>query len=208
MLSIRKQSGATLVELMISVAIGMVSVLGVASLVGMGVGVNSNLMNHSRLGEELKNVVNLMARDIRRAGYNGNSVTMVTDPDANPSAFANSISVSEYTGEATNSCLVFAYDADSDGVLDTSGTNENYGYRLRDGAVEMRKSGLGCTEDGWEDLTESAMITVNALTFTVSSTTVSGVVSTSVNVSLTGTYVNNTSLSKQYNTSFLIRSYD
>ena len=204
----KTQKGATLVELMVSLAIGMVSVLGVASLVGMGVGVNSKLMNNSRLNEELKNVASLMARDIRRAGYNGASIDMVTDPDSSPSAFANSITVSQYSGEAANSCIEFAYDANGNGELDTSGTNENYGYRLRDGVIEMRSGGAVCTATGWEALTDADMVTVSSLTFTANTTVVNSVTSTQVTITLAGATVANSNQSRGYSTSFLVRSYD
>lgn len=205
---VKRQRGATLVELMIALAIGMVSVLGVASLVGMGIGVNTKLLTNSRLNEELKNVVGLIARDLRRAGYNGDSVNMVSDPDTFPSEFANSVAVSEFSGEDLNSCITYAYDADQDGSLDTGADNENFGFRLRDEAIEIRKSGAACTADGWEDLTDSDILTVTGLNFTLTTATINDVISTEVTITATASLVSNANFSRSYSTTILVRSYD
>ncbi|BDX05699.1 prepilin-type N-terminal cleavage/methylation domain-containing protein [Planctobacterium marinum] len=203
-----REQGATLVELMISISIGMVTVLGVASLVGMGVGVNGKLMTNSRLSEELKVVISLMERDIRRAGYNGATILRVEDPENTVSAFSNSITISEYTGEAANSCITFAYDANEDGTLDTGTDSEEYGYRLKDNAIEIRKNGAACDEDGWEDLTDSEVVKVTGLTFTSQTSTNNSITRTEIAINLVGELDSDADRSRSYDVAFLVRSYD
>lgn len=203
-----REQGATLVELMISISIGMVTVLGVASLVGMGVGVNGKLMTNSRLSEELKVVISLMERDIRRAGYNGATILRVEDPENTVSAFSNSIAISEYTGEAANSCIIFAYDANEDGTLNTGTDSEEYGYRLKDNAIEIRKNGAACDEDGWEDLTDSEVVKVTGLTFTSQTSTNNSITRTEIAINLVGELDSDADRSRSYDVAFLVRSYD
>lgn len=200
--------GATLVELMISISIGMVTVLGVAALVGMGVGVNGKLMTNSRMSEELKVVIALMERDIRRAGYNGATVLRVADPENVVSEFSSSIVISEYGGEEANSCITFTYDADGDGSLDTGTDSEEYGYRLKDNAIEIRKNGASCTDDGWEDLTDSEVVSVTGLTFTSQTSTANSITNTEISITLVGELASDANRSRSYSTAFLVRSYD
>lgn len=204
----KSQQGATLVEMMIAITIGMGALLSLASLVGFGVGVNGNLLSSNRLAEELNAVGSLMYRDILRAGYSGNTVAMVTDPAASPSPFANSISVSAYPGEAANSCILFAYDGNDNGVLDVVGTNENYGFRLRDNALEMRVGGAACDAVGWQNLSDPAIVTVTTVSFTLNQTTINNVTSTRIDINLAGELSNNAIFSRQYNYSLMVRNYD
>lgn len=203
-----RQLGATLVEVMISMAVGLASLSAVASLVGYGIGVNAKLLSNARLSEELSVVNGLMIRDIKRAGFNGNTVAMVTDPVASPSAFNSSVVLSEYPGEIANSCIMFAYDANGNGALDALGTNENFGFRLRADQVEMRIDGLSCTEDGWAPLTEPEVVTITSLVFNLNQQAENNITSTNVTIALEGELTSNNTYSRQYSFSFLIRNYD
>ena len=148
LVALNKQRGASLVELMIAMTLGLTSLAAVTSLVGYGIGMNAKLLANSRLNEEVNTIGQLLLRDIKRAGYTADTVALVSDPVASPSLFANSIAVSEFPGEVANSCLIFSYDRNSNGVIDTVGSNENFGYRLNNGAVEIRIGGAACTAGG------------------------------------------------------------
>lgn len=208
MLSLTRSSGYTLIEILIAMVLGVSSLTAVASLVGYGIGVNGNLINSARLNEELGNVYSLIVSDVRRAGYSGDTVAMVTDPTANPSPFNASITVSEYAGEVADSCILFAYDANDNGAFDDVAPDERYGYRLREGAVEIRRGGASCTEEGWEDLTDSELITVTNLTFTVNQITQNGISSTAITILVTGELVSNGNFTREYSTTLVVRNYD
>jgi len=204
----KRQSGYTLIEIMIAMVLAIGSLAAVSSLVGYGIGVNGNLINSARLNEELGNVYSLVLSDLRRTGYSGSTVAMVTDPEANPSPFNSSISVSEFPGEAANSCIVFAYDSNDNGVLDNAAPDENFGYRLRDGTVEIRRNGAACIDTGWEDLTDSDVIDVTALSFTINQVVDNGITTTSITVVLNGELASNDSFSREYRTVLVVRNYD
>jgi prepilin peptidase dependent protein B len=203
-----RQRGFSLVELMIAMALGLGSLSVIASVIGYGIGTNAKLLANSRLSEEINAIGSLITRDVKRAGYNGDTTALVTDPTASPSAFAHSVVVSQHPDEVPNSCIVFAYDRNSNGVLDTAGTNENYGFRLRNGAVEIRMAGAGCTDVGWQNLTDTDMVSITGLNFNLTETTFNGVVSTQVDMFLQGELAADNNFSRQYTTGFLVRSYD
>lgn len=204
----RQQRGASLVELMIAMALGIGALSAIASVIGYGIGTNGKMLANSRLHEEINAVASLMTRDIKRAGYNADTVDMVTDPTAAPSAFANSVIVSRHPGEEPDSCITFAYDINGNGVLDTVGSNENFGYRLHDGAVEIRMGGANCDQGGWQNLTDSETVTITDLNFNLIQTTYNSVVTTQVEMFLAGELVSNNAFSRQYSIRFLVRNYD
>lgn len=203
-----KQSGFTLVEMMIAITIGLVSILSLAALVGYGIGVNAKLLSSNRLAEELGSIGSLLYRDIMRSGYNGNTVAMVTDPAANPSVFDSSITVSAFPGEAANSCIMYTYDGNDNGQLDIVGSNENYGFRLRSNKVEMRVNGADCTALGWQELSDLSVVRITGLVFTINQSTVNNVTSTRVEINLEGELTDNADFSRQYDYNLMVRNYD
>jgi prepilin peptidase dependent protein B len=54
MLASNRQKGLTLVELLISMALGMVAISGLVSFIGYGLGVNATVINKSQLSERPK----------------------------------------------------------------------------------------------------------------------------------------------------------
>lgn len=202
------QRGATLVELIISMALGLSALMALASLVGYGMGLNAKLIGSARLNEELGAVNALMIQDIRRAGFNNATVELVEDPVTNPSEFSNSIALSEFAGESVNSCITYSYDFNSDGTRNAVvGNNENFGFRLRSGIIEMRENGLSCTQDNWEALTDVSVVEVTTLLFSLNQIEDNGVISTEVSITVEGELVADRNLSRRFDSSFVVRNY-
>jgi len=202
----RVHSGTTLVELMISMAIGFASLTAMASLVGHGIGLNSQLMAKSRLDEELYAIVELLLNDIKRAGFDANVSQVLSDPTY-VSPFASSVVVSNHPAESINSCLMFAYDRNKNGLLDTVSSNENYGYRLRDKAIEIRIDGLGCGQNGWQDLSDPQVVKVTKLEFKRYSHQSASVVVTRIELIVAAELRTNPAISKRIQTSFTVKNY-
>ncbi|MEW9798740.1 prepilin cleavage protein [Alteromonas sp. CYL-A6] len=206
MRSIKQQSGLSIFELLIGLALGTVALTGLASLTGFGIGMNANMVRSSTLNEETYSVVQLMHRDLRRAGFSGDTIAMVTDPEANPSPFADSIVTSAYPDEAPNSCILFTYDADGDGDLD-NGTEE-FGYRLRSGRLEMRQGGLDCTQEDWVAITDTDKSTIRQLTFTLDQDVTAGVPVTYATIAIVSESSANDAISRRYTKTFLVENHD
>lgn len=210
MLKLRcRERGTTLVEMMIATALGVSALAALASLVGYGMGINAKLLASSRLNEELGNIMSLMTRDIRRAGFHNNTLNMIRDPEANPSPFAGTLTISEFPDETLNSCILYAYDNNLDGLRNNVvGANENYGFRLRDETIEIRVNGLTCDADGWETLTDSDIVSVTALSFAFTPLVENGITSTLVSISLEGELVSDTDLSRRFDANLVVRNYE
>ncbi|MGS2720301.1 prepilin cleavage protein [Paraglaciecola aestuariivivens] len=207
-LSYRYQSGASLIELMIAMALGIAALSAIASLVGYGIGVNGKLLSNSRLNEEINSIGALITRDIKRAGFNADTINMVSSPADFPSAFRNSVVVSEHPDEDEDSCLLYAYDQNANGVLDTVANNENFGFRLRNGTVEIRTNGATCASETWQALTDPKIVTITELSFDTELVTFNNIVSTQITLELEGELVANDNLSRLFTSRFLVRNYD
>jgi prepilin peptidase dependent protein B len=203
-----KQYGNSLVELMISLMLGLASITAMASLVGQGIALNSSLLAKSRLDEEMNAVVAVVSHDLKRAGYFALTNELVENPTNVSNPFDGSLNLAAYAGEPVNSCINFAYDRNKNGVLDTSPNNEQYGFRLRNHAVEIRLNGAACDESGWHDLTEPNVVQVTALEFMVEKSTVQHVIQTRVTIELQAHLKNHPDISRSINTSVLIENYE
>jgi prepilin peptidase dependent protein B len=209
MLNLRRyHCGTSLVELMISMAIGLASLTAMASLVGHGIGLNSQLLAKSRLDEEINAIAALLVSDIKRAGYDANMIRLVSDPSLPVSPFADSLLVSNYPSEVANSCVTFAYDRNQNGQLDTQNTNEHFGFRLKDKAIEMRIDGLACNAGGWHDLTDPNVVKVSKLQFSVQGHARHGINASRVKLLLEAELKHNGSISKRLTTSFMVKNHD
>jgi type II secretory pathway component PulJ len=130
---------------------------------------NAQNIKSVRLNEEMRAVMSLMTRDIRRAGTRD----LAWQPSllGTDNLFANDVNwvVTRYDGTVpTNSCALFAYDSNGNDVVDNV---DRIGYRLRkEGAlqsVEMRRTGTACNGAGWEKVTDENIMNVLDLDFTV-----------------------------------------
>jgi type II secretory pathway component PulJ len=187
MLNPASQRGLTLVELLIGSALGLL-ILGV--LTGLYVNTIASSgqgLRMAHLQQQLRAAMEIMGRDLRRAGYYG------TRPDAgtlaalraNPftdadhpgkdEAERNDVRIGHFQGgqaEAAGSCILYSYDLDADGNLKPSGVGmERFGFRLREGMLQMRYGGDGfdCDQGVWHAVTDAG-VEITHLEFQLDST--------------------------------------
>jgi prepilin peptidase dependent protein B len=144
--------GFTLVELLIGLAIGLFIVAAAISLMTGHLRESRSLMIETRLQQDLRTAADLITRDLRRAGYWGAAHAGVRTDAAVP-ALAN-----PYTavapGNATADAVSFRFSRDENENHSVD-SNEQFGFRLRNGTVEMQ---LGA--GNWQALTDAATLTV------------------------------------------------
>jgi prepilin peptidase dependent protein B len=182
MLITRKhQAGVTLVELMIGLLVGLIVIAAGTNIFSTSIKGQTDNINLTRLNQDMRAMMDIMARDIRRAGF------VTSDPAANLTSLRNnpffdgiSTDIAVYDEGA---CIVYAYnrddnDANNDGIIGDIETpsavdsNERLGFRLSDGELDMRLSGAtneNCGDDSWQTITEPE-VEITALTFTLTST--------------------------------------
>lgn len=158
------QSGLSLIELMISIAVGLLLLAGVVSIYSNSVSSNSDALRTAKLNQDMRAIMLMMVNDIRRAGYNGSAAA-----DVGGGAAANPF---ENIDTSTTGCILFQYDLTPfDGIVST---DEQFGYRLNDGKVESRAAGATCNGSGWQALSDTNTVTITALTFVSGTQNVNG----------------------------------
>jgi prepilin-type N-terminal cleavage/methylation domain-containing protein len=173
MLTNERNNGFTLIELMVALVLGLVVVGGVMAVFMSTYQSNAQNIKAVRLNEEMRAVMSMMSRDIRRAGtrsFSWNATTpnwfvtnfFAANPGPNWVVSRYSSSYPQY------SCVLFAYDRDGDNALTDT---DRFGYRLKDGRVEYRDgSGTNCQGGSWAGLSDEKTIRVLSLSFTATIT--------------------------------------
>lgn len=201
------QSGVSLVEMMVAMTLGLVLLAGILNLFFNALRSSHNLVAGKQIDDELHATLDLITRDLRRAGALGNPLRQMES-----SALINPFvidPISAYTGEAANSCMTFGYDYNGNGSADTGSTDERYGYRLRAGVVQMRVSGQACTANttpAWNNVTTSSQVLVTSLQFIVTSVTNLHVTERLATVSIAGQLAGDSTVARSMSRSVRLRN--
>ena len=154
MRSRRSPRGLSMVELLVGTAVGLGIVAAGTTVVTRHARENRALAIESRLMQDLRTATDIVARDLRRAGYWGASASGVRGDDGS-AVLANPYALVAPESAASDAVrLSFSRDASENGTLDG---NERFGFRLRNGAIELQ---LG--DGNWQALTDPATLTVTA----------------------------------------------
>jgi prepilin-type N-terminal cleavage/methylation domain-containing protein len=114
-----RHQGFSLVEMMVSMVAGLIVVGAGLAFTISSLRSNSELVQATRLNQELRASMDFIERELRRAAYDDASITYVLNPStATPSPFAPIVVDGTYTVDATagtatitgSSCIVYAYD--------------------------------------------------------------------------------------------------
>jgi len=157
----RDQRGLTLVELMVGLAVGLIVVLAASAVLIERLRDHRALLVEARLMQDLRTSMDIVTRDLRRAGYWGSAAKSMQSASATNPYVA--IAPSHATANTVN--FAFSRDASENNVVDE---NENFGFRLRKGVVEMLIGG-----GGWQALTDAGTMTVDAFAVTPNTQAVS-----------------------------------
>lgn len=206
MLMKRHQKGFTLVEMLLAVGISIFIAGALIAIFVANLNHYHKVIEINRLNYRLQSVMQVMVNDIRRAGYWADARNdLGLDQNNNPFMAAGL----DVAVNAAGDCITFSYDHNNDGLLPSisaSTDDERYGFRLMNGAVQARPPGaaLSCTAAAadWENMTNTNLVTVTALTFTLTNRTVTtgpttqGIVYRSVDITLTGQLSGDATISK------------
>lgn len=179
MMTPSRQSGLTLVEVMVSIAIGSIFMASILTFYVATVRSSADTLEGSKLNQELSALMNVMVNDIRRAGFWGNMAPSdFNEPQNNPFAQIDETALEVHAANVeqgptgSGECIVYTYDADRDGILDDGDIR---GFRLVNGVVQMRERGDTAAnavhdvcndgDDVWLDVTDGNLIAITALSF-------------------------------------------
>jgi len=153
----RRAAGFSLVELMIALVVGLIVLGAVLTFTVTMLRSYSENIRSTRLTQELRTSMNVISRELRRAGFDAKSVTRVLT-DSNPSTF-NAMTL-------TANCVSYQYDRGVGG--DWGGipaATEVRGMRLNatTGTVQMNASSaaIDCSgATGWVDVTDASVVQI------------------------------------------------
>jgi prepilin peptidase dependent protein B len=160
-----KQHGISLIEIMISLSIGLIIVAAAIAIYITSVKGSADIARSARLNHDMDSALALMVNDIRRAGYWGGTNV---DADSRDNPFTVSGTTDLQIPSA--SCILYTYDKD-EGVVGEVDADEYYGFRLNDGNIQMRSSNIACDAGGWNSLNiseGSEQVEITNLAFTES----------------------------------------
>ena len=201
-LSPARQKGLTLIELMVGLIVGLIVIGGVMTVYLAVISSSGATLKSSKLNLEMGAVMSVMTNDIRRAGIwsNDGSGELDQNPFSKVSSSPNAkdgtaLEVHDsmaddnnqvetvnsagnlddiYRPNGSGSCIVYAYDSQGDGSV---GDNDLFGFRLNNGAVEMREEGdesgdrNSCTNGTWAAMNDTNVVTITELTFDLEDST-------------------------------------
>lgn len=204
MLKRKKNSGFTLTELLVALAVSALLFTALCSIFIANIVHYLKVLNTNRLNQQLESVLALMSNDIRRAGYWANANGDVGLHQNNNPFMTSSTDISV---NAANNCILFTYDHANNGVLpaiSSSADDDRYGFQLNNQTIQARPPGaaFACGAGGWESITDTHVIQITALTFTLNTSTVTtgpgtkGLAMRSVDISLTGQLASDPTVTK------------
>ncbi|CAN7219439.1 prepilin-type N-terminal cleavage/methylation domain-containing protein [Rhizobacter sp. LjRoot28] len=164
MKALHRQRGLSIVELMVGLAVGLVVAAAAIGALAQQVGSTRRLLLDARLTHELAATAELMARHLRRAHHWRGAAEAVWQPGAatRPNPHALSFDSPEqvsftYSTPATDGPAAVP-EGDAAAPDGWAAANEHFGFRLRDGRVDMQ---LG--QGRWQALTDPSALRVTAL---------------------------------------------
>ena len=218
--------GFGLIELMVALALGLIVSVAIVAFTMSSFRSNGQFVLASRLTQELRNTMDLMTRDLRRAGYNQNAMSSMGGGAASP--FSRLFLQSD--------CVIYSYDraGANIGALDVS-NGEVRGLRRKSVTVNGVQVGVieyavssgtakpacgGATADytqfppacntnsTWCSLSDPSILNITGLTLTDSGSTVTGTTLKlrDIGIVLTGQLRGDTSVTRSVNTSVRIRT--
>jgi prepilin-type N-terminal cleavage/methylation domain-containing protein len=100
--------GFSLVELMVALVVGLVVSGAVLAFTMSTLKSNSDYVRSTRLTQELRNNMELVTRELRRAGYDQNALAYLAKGSGSPFAHISMATAGNATG--TFQCVIYAYD--------------------------------------------------------------------------------------------------
>lgn len=154
----------SIVEMLIATAIGLFVMAATISLFVTNLGNMRRLNTEARVNQDMRTAAELVARDLRRAGFWQNAISgTVTDSVTKTTTENPYVAVSSTTAGVSNGEITYNFARDANNALNTG---ERFGFRLRGGVIEMLPDGVT-----WQPITNGDVVTINNFTITPTVTT-------------------------------------
>ena len=146
--------GLSLVELMVGVAVGLMVVAGASFVAVNQLSDNRRLLLETQVQQDLRAAADMVARDLRRAGYWGAAQTGAWQ-GSDPTVAANpyvALTPSEAGAPVAQVDFSYSRDLAEDNAVDDD--KERFGFKLEGGAIKMLIGGV------WQSMTDANVLEV------------------------------------------------
>jgi len=174
-----RQTGLSVIELMVGLALGLVIVGGALTMFVANVQSSRRMLLDARVSQDLRAAADVVARELRRAGYWENAIAGTVTTSTGVAATANLNAT--VTADSANSQITYSVARDTASTRcvrtlrsdltttpctdNTLQSDEQFGFRLSGGVLQMQV-GSG----NWQPVTESTVETINVFSITPSET--------------------------------------
>lgn len=188
------QHGFTVVELLIAMGLSALLFTALLAIFINNLTHYNKVISTNHLNQQLQTTLQLMADDIRRAGFWASANGDIGLNQNNNPFMTNSTDISVSN---TNDCILFTYDHGKTGALPSvspSIDDDRYGFQLVNQTIQARPPGASfvCNAIDWENVTDPGIVQITALNFTLNTQTIitgpstRGITMRSVDISITG----------------------
>lgn len=148
----KSQTGITLIELMISTALGVMLLGGAIAIYSDTVSASARSLHVSKINQDLQAIMEIMSSEIKRTGYLSTGAATGADT---------------LVVENSGACVRYQYDINNSNSL-TSADFRAFRYNSGSKSIEFKKESAGnCSgSTGWLALHNVRDIEITALTFT------------------------------------------
>lgn len=163
----QNQAGLSLVEMLVGIAVGLFVIVGAAKLFADYVVSNKRQMLETRVNQDLRAAADIVARDLRRAGYWNNATAGVWGTGS-ASVVPNPHAAASGAVSSTATSVSYSYARAAAAQVDGLDASEYAGFRTAvvgtAGVLQMQDG----QTSGWQAITDPG--TVNVTTFSVTPT--------------------------------------
>jgi prepilin peptidase dependent protein B len=165
-LSMRRQTGFTLIEMMIGLVVGLIVIGAVSAFAAATLRATSQNAQSSRLTQDLRTAMTLVTRELRRAGHDSEAITRL----------GTGLPLSNYTAlSVSNGCLLYQYERAGD---------QFRAMRLSGDAIEMATAAVSIASCGaggnWSAVTDPDVARITGFAFNEEKEKFSSVVQSNV----------------------------
>jgi hypothetical protein len=108
----RKQTGASLMEVLVAMSISLVVTASMIALMVNSLSSTARIIQMTKLSDDMRVALQMMSRDVRRSSYNVNSMRCYANENCNTDS--SLVAVGDITINGSNDCLVFLTDREHD----------------------------------------------------------------------------------------------
>jgi len=109
-----KQSGASLMEVLIAMTISLVVTAAMIAMMSNTLGTTARIINMTKLQDDMRVAMQMMSRDVRRSSYNARSQLCYANNDCSTDSSGLTLA-GDITINDANTCFTFLLDRDHDG---------------------------------------------------------------------------------------------